>query len=166
MINVSNELKLLEDCYQQFGDKMYVATSGGKDSTVILSLALQINPDIMLIHNPKSETHPLTIKFLYELSQKKLIHYVPGRMMEEFVKSHGLLCQIDGTRISEFTRTDKSNDVIINGQNVSRKDMKSIEQGIWGLTCVYPIYQWLDEDVFQYCHEMHLDLSEEYGDWK
>ena len=156
------ELDLIRDYYSKYGSKMFVATSGGKDSTVILDLALRVNPNITIIHNPKPVTHPDTVQFLYELSQKLEVFYIPSSYMPNFIKRNHLKCQIDGTRISEFNRTDKSSDIIINGQTVSRTEMTNHGEGIWGLENIYPIYDWTDEDVFQYCRDNKLPLSKEY----
>lgn len=159
------ELDLIQKYYDKFGSKMFVATSGGKDSTVILDLALKVNEFITIIHNPKPETHPDTVQFLYELSQKIEVFYIPSKYMPEFINRNKLKCQIDGTRISEFNRTDKSSDIIINGQIVSRTEMTNHGEGIWGLENIYPIYDWTDNDVFQYCRDNKLTLSKEYTEY-
>ncbi len=160
------ELDLIQKYFEKYEFGMFVATSGGKDSTVILDLALKINPEIMIVHNPKHITHPDTVQFLYDISQKNVIHYVPSKMMEQFIKENQLKCQIDGTRISEFDRVDKSADLIINGKTVSRTEMSDHGVGIWGLENIYPIYDWSDDDVFSYCKNHFLPLSREYKEFK
>lgn len=159
------ELDLIQKYFEKYEFGMFVATSGGKDSTVILDLALKINPCITIIHNPKSITHPDTIRFLYDVSQRNIINYVPSSLMEKFIKDNNLKCQIDGTRISEFDRVDKSADLIINGQTVSRTEMKDHGFGIWNLENIYPIYDWSDEDVFNYCKKHKIPLSREYKEY-
>lgn len=160
------ELDLIQKYFEKYVFGMFVATSGGKDSTVILDLALKINPFITIVHNPKHNTHPDTIRFLYDISQTNFINYVPLKFMQQFIRENNLKCQIDGTRISEFDRVDKSADIIINGQNVSRTEMSDHGVGIWGLENIYPIYEWSDDDVFNYCRVNKLPLSREYKEYQ
>lgn len=142
---------------------MYLAYSGGKDSSVILDLALKVNPKILIIHNPKYSTHPDTVVHIYKVSMEHNILLVPFYLMLFFVKNNGLECQIDGTTIEEHNRTGKSSDLIVNGLNVSRKYMKQTNpKGIWDITSIYPIFDWTEQMVFEYLKRNNVKISEEY----
>jgi len=166
MINVSYELRLIEDFVTANHKRIYCATSGGKDSAVIMYLTHLVYPECLFIHNPKPETDPRTVQMLYEYSMKYRILYCRGNEMESVIKSYGFAGQIDGTKRCEWNRSEKSTDVIIDGENVGRDTMNScwIKSGIWGIQNLYPILEWSDEKVFEFCRENDIPLSNEYGD--
>lgn len=145
------------------GHHVYVGHSGGKDSCVVYHLASRLYPDIDLLHTPKPNIHPATKDFVFELAQEKTMFFVPSSNMLFFTLRMGFRVQIDGTREFEHTRTDKSSTHIVDGVDVTRKGMKPVVQnGIFGLTLAYPIYDWTDADVFQYINENKIKLSKEY----
>lgn len=161
---VSKALQLIQVAFNQFGDSLYVGHSGGKDSAVIYTLTKMVNPDVLVVHNAKPSTHPDTIAYLYELCYNQQVHFVPSSETERFIKEKGLKCQVDGTRIAEFNRTDKSAVFIRNGVDVSRTEMTEFEEnGIFGLSLLYPIYDWTDEEVFSFICANNIPLSKEYG---
>jgi len=147
------------------GDKsgVYLAFSGGKDSMVLFDAVTRWYPDVPIIHNPKKETHNLTKKFMYKLSIKNNIYNVPLANMNKIIEMNGFTTQIDGTRRSEFTRTEKSNDVVIGGVSVSRENMPdTVVNGLFGINHIYPIIGWEDEDVYNYIRSYDVDYSMEY----
>lgn len=164
MIDVSYELELIEDFVSVNKKKVYCATSGGKDSAVIMFLTHRVFPECIFIHNPKKETDPRTIKKLYEYSMEYRILYCRGADMEDMIRSNGYLGQIDGTKRCEWDRPYKSTDVIIDGKNVRRDEMNNawISNGIFGIQNLYPILEWSDEKVFEFCRERNISLSDEY----
>jgi 3'-phosphoadenosine 5'-phosphosulfate sulfotransferase (PAPS reductase)/FAD synthetase len=164
MIDVSYELRLIEDFVAANDGKIYCATSGGKDSAVIMHLTHQVFPGCLFIHNPKSETDPRTVQMLYEYSMKYHILYCRGADMQTLITSGGFEGQIDGTKRCEWNRSDKSIDVIIDGKNVRRDEMNAawVVNGIWGIQNLYPILEWSDEKVFEFCRENSIPLSKEY----
>lgn len=167
MINDEIELELIETFVVNNSQRIYCATSGGKDSAVIMHLTSMVYPDCLFIHNPKSETHSNTVEYLYKLGDRYNILYCKGSDMPLIIKKYGFLGQIDGTKRCEWNREGKSTDVIINGESVSRKIMDNnhwINSGIWGIQNLYPILEWSDEKVFEYCKERNIPLSKEYGD--
>lgn len=147
--------------------RIYVGHSGGKDSCVInhlTELAVE-SLDYRVVHTPKANgTHPDTLEFLYyQVCLKQKVDFVPFHEMEQYIRENYLKCQIDGTRRSEFDRGEKSTTVIVDGVDVSREDMsEKVDKGIFGLTLVYPIYDWTDEEVFQYLADNNLPISHEY----
>jgi 3'-phosphoadenosine 5'-phosphosulfate sulfotransferase (PAPS reductase)/FAD synthetase len=163
MKDVEEAIEFIAEFYKQFGEDMYIAYSGGKDSSVILDLALRVDPNMLIIHNPKPITHPETVKHIYKVSQEHRIVLVPMEYMDYFVQTNGFLCQIDGTTIEEWDRVDKRNDIIMDGKNISRKNMPRVnEKGIWGIMSIYPIYEWTEEEVFGYIFSRQIEISKEY----
>lgn len=140
----------------------YIGTSGGKDSVVIMWLSDMIeDTPLPVVHTPKpGVTHPKTVEFLYNMSAKRTILYCPAR---EHAKL-GFKTQIDGTRISEYNRTDgRSTDFVRNGVNVSRSEMTMwVPNGLFGLNFVYPIYDWEDVHVWACIFKHNIPFTEEY----
>jgi 3'-phosphoadenosine 5'-phosphosulfate sulfotransferase (PAPS reductase)/FAD synthetase len=164
MIDFTYELDLIKKFVSATDKQMYCATSGGKDSAVIMYLVSLVYPDCLYIHNPKDDTDPRTISMLYDYSKQYNIIYCHGSKMPDVIKRFGFLGQVDGTKRCEWDRTDKSSDVIIDGINVNRKEMSAhwVTKGIWDIQNLYPILDWSDEKVFTFCYENNIPLSKEY----
>jgi 3'-phosphoadenosine 5'-phosphosulfate sulfotransferase (PAPS reductase)/FAD synthetase len=111
-----------------------------------------------------TEQHPKTLEFLYtDVCKKNKVMFMHSSNMEKFIHDSGLKCQVDGARRSEWDRPGKSSNIIVNGKNVNRKDMPDfVEVGIFGMSLVYPILDWVDEDVFDYLDLHNLPFSDEY----
>ena len=165
---ITQALERIREQYNIHGTGMYVGHSGGKDSCVITHLVHQIFPAVHVIHNSKLEpgkTHTLTLYFLYELSTKFPIMFLGQERMGDYLKKNGLTCQVDGTRRDECGRTLKSDDVIIKGQSVNRADMPGyVEEGIFGQSALYPIFDWTEDEVFAYINLKGIPISKEYDE--
>lgn len=152
---------------------VYLGHSGGKDSAVILTLALIAlkGAKPVIVHTikdsfNKNRTHPDTIRYLYDTVSKwaKVIHFVPEDEMENFRQTSGLKYQIDGTRASEFERLDRSSTLVMDGKEQSREHMGDrTNNGVFGFDFFYPIYDWTDEEVWDYIWFQNIPLSEEYN---
>lgn len=147
---------------------VYVAHSGGKDSVVVHHLAKKVfGQYVPVIHTPKisgfNKVHPATVAFLYEMSAAHGLNIVPFDRMQQFLDDRELSIQIDGTRRSEFDRSDRSADVVINGETISRADMPvHTVGGLFGNESIFPIVDWSDDDVWQYIAEEGIEVTEEY----
>lgn len=173
-IKIHNALFHIRKVLEQPNTLVAVAHSGGKDSQVILHLTKQINPFLPLIHNvkpmlgtsdePLTEMHPATLEFLYTVVAKEnTLTCLHASNMPEFIKESKISCQIDGSRASEYNRKGKSANFIVEGESASREKLRPfIEKGIFGLNICYPIYDWTDEDVFEYIRLNNIPLSKEY----
>lgn len=166
---VERALERIRNAHTTFSNGLYVGHSGGKDSCVVHFLARHmIGESVEAIHTPKvtgfNAVHPFTKDFLYHVSNKNIIHFVPFEQMNAFVDKYQFKCQIDGTRADEFTRTDRSATVIQNGVEVSRDSMTEFtEDGLFGLTMIYPIYDWTTDETWQFIRENEIQVSREYS---
>ena len=150
--------------------KPYIGTSGGKDSVTVHHVfdAWAKSKDhhsfVPIVHTPKpEETHPLTKTFLY--SRQYPITFVPKQHHRPFTERYELTTQIDGSRISEFSRAEsgRSTDFVKDGVNVSREHMTPIvPNGLFGLNFVYPLLNWKDEHVWAYILSQGIPFSDEY----
>ena len=174
---VQEAIERIQKAYDRFGNEMFLGHSGGKDSQVILHLTKQVTDDFIIVHNVKplyydnmnevealTAMYPETLEFLYsEIAGKQAVEFMPATMMEEFLIEADLHCQIDGARIVEGERAGKSANIIRDGENVSRSEMTDFEEkGIFDLSICYPIYDWADEDVFDYLMANDILISDEY----
>lgn len=161
---VEASLLRIGQAVSQFYNGLYVGHSGGKDSVVITHLTRLVCPSVRIVHNPKPDIHPDTKTFIQEMAKIFLIDFVDPNEMQAFLKYHHLTAQVDGTREAEFDRLEKSTTYISNGVDVSRKGMGAFtENGIFGLTLIYPIFDWTDAEVFDYIRCNNLPLSKEYN---
>ena len=162
--------KVAMDRLEEYGNSVgvFVASSGGKDSVVVHHLARKVFGDkVPVIHTPKvtgfNKVHPATITFLYEESAKYGLNIVPFAQMQEFLDTRALYIQIDGSRRSEFDRSDRSADVMINGVLINRADMPvHTTGGVFGNESIFPIVDWSDDDVWEYINEERIAHTEEY----
>lgn len=163
---VDTALERIQELYRSVPDnEIYVGHSGGKDSCAVYNLTKLLIPNVTVIHNTKAITHPLTVNFLYELAQKQKIHFVPVGEMEQFLKSNGLTHQIDGTKACEHDRAERDTTVRIDGVDVSRINMgHKASGGVFDLNLLFPIYDWADEDVFDFLKVCGYPISQEYGE--
>lgn len=162
-------LEKMRDLYDTYF--MYVGTSGGKDSVVVHNITVKwlskyghTNPSLVVIHTTKpNEVHPLTKEFLY--SRPYIIRYVPKDLHVKHVNQFtgGTCIQIDGSRIAESDRDERSTTFVSNGEDISRENMQPIIQnGLFGFTFVYPILYWYDEHVWAYILSENIEFSQEY----
>jgi len=139
--------------------------SGGKDSVVnqwLLSKSIitQLN-EVDIIHTSKpggdNAIHPDTLEFLYQ--RPFPITYWPRALGN----NPKYKTQFDGSRRSEYTRLDRSANFVRNGLHVSRVDMNLIEpNSMFGMTFVFPFFDWSDSDVWACIYKNHLPFSLEY----
>jgi len=122
-------------------NRVYSAFSGGKDSQAVLKLCREAIPTgIPVIHNghPGESVSPdagaLCVK-------EPKAENVP-----RFLAMTDLAGQIDGTR------RDEDKFVVFDGVDIHRSEMPSYttDKGVFGLACLFPLYDWTEEEVFNY----------------
>ena len=160
-------LATLNNAYMTCSDRLYVGHSGGKDSCVVLHLMKQIDPEVKVVHTPKLQDKmlPETLEyFYYSMCQANVVYIVPFEHMDNFIIRNNLMMQIDGSRRDECDRTDRSDDFVKGGENVNRKDLPQfVEEGLFGVPQLYPIYDWTDDEVWRYIKENNIQVSKEYN---
>lgn len=139
-----------------------VGHSGGKDSVVVRHLTDLIDQNIRTFHTPKpygvNSVHPETVKFLYGLD-RPVVHLPAKFNISDYID-----VQIDGTRIEEASRDNgRSTTFVRDGVDVDRKLLTPfVENGLFGISYIYPIYNWTDEQVWAYIIQKELHVSPEY----
>jgi len=182
-MNLENKIKNAIEIIKKYtqGKNFYLGHSGGKDSAVILDLVKKAGfSDLTLIHNVKplyetspnglTDTHIDTLKYLYEnvITDEKVLEviFVEGRNADkqiEIIEKYNFELQIDGTRRYENSRDNKSSTFIWNRKEVNRSELPEyVAMGLFGLSFCYPIYDWADEEVFEYIVKNNIKISKEY----
>lgn len=167
-----NALDFLQNRYDEYGDSLFVGTSGGKDSAVILDLMRRINPHVLVVHNTKgindgslTSMDVRTLKHLYSyVCSISPVIFCKSSNMEFMMQKYDLRMQVDGSREDESTRDGKSTSVVVDGKLVSRANIPWVAEGLFGLKVAYPIKEWTSNDVFDYHKKYSIPLSDEYLD--
>lgn len=157
--------------YAPFGeDGMFCGHSGGKDSVLVRYIVDQaIGDHVLTVHTPKPEgvrnaVHPFTKEFLYALDRPVL--NIPVEMFHDMdvMERFNMVTQIDGTRAAEAERRDgRDVGVVVRGEERSRADMPLyLEDGLFGLQFVYPIFDWTDQQVWAAIFLYDIPFTKEY----
>lgn len=146
-------------------DQWVIGHSGGKDSVVNHWLVSKTEAYEMhklpVVHTSKpggdNAIHPATLEFLYQLPFA--VELWP-RALGMNPKYH---LQFDGSRASEYDRTDRSANFIRDGQSVNRAELPLVvPNSMFGMTFVFPMYDWSDADVWATIFFYNLPFSKEY----
>lgn len=182
---IDSAKKIIEHAFN-VNEKVLVGNSGGKDSTVILELTKMVaaqraantkNSGFVIVHNVKpmlsdsldpvqklTAMHPETLEFLYsEICRNNPVVVMHSSKMAQYLAAYKFTCQIDGARRVEYNRPGKSSEFIMDGKNVNRLELPPyVECGLFDISFAYPIFDWEDKDVFDFCYFHELNLSREY----
>ena len=77
-------LNRIQKAIDEYGDDLYIACSFGKDSMVVLTLALQLKPDIMVLWNNTLNEHSETIRFAKNIINKYHLNFSEMRASVNF----------------------------------------------------------------------------------
>jgi 3'-phosphoadenosine 5'-phosphosulfate sulfotransferase (PAPS reductase)/FAD synthetase len=170
--------KSIRTAFARHGENgVYVGHSGGKDSAVVSWLAEDVfenNDEKPHVIANLTDTEPVMnmIHLLNRAMSKHKKMTLIGPEKHEYgpiVNEFGFEAQIDGTRIDEGTREDKSADVILNGEDVNRDKMDELtdednhnEDGLFGLEVYFPIMNWSTDEVWAFIDHHNIEVSKEY----
>ena len=156
---VDRSLGLIREAYQEFGDRLVVANSLGKDSVAVWHLAKQVSADIRGFIVTTRFKPAETVKFMKEevarypelrvfssddpLPDEKLYQTAPDlcceilkvRPTRRAIEEMGVGCWVTGLRCTEGR---------------TRTDYREIEERDQGLLKLNPILLWHEREVWQY----------------
>lgn len=177
-IKVANAIGRIKTAAELNMGAVFMGHSGGKDSCVIFDLVMKTLGDIYVVHNIKpllgtsgteegalTEMNPDTLNFLYSsVCKNHPVMFFHSSEMPDMLANMNFTCQIDGSRQSESTRLGKSSEFIRNGVSVSRSELTADYNmnGMFGINFSYPIFDWSDDDVFEYINANGIAISQEY----
>lgn len=167
-------------------DGLWVGFSGGKDSQVLLELVKMAGVKYRAVYNVTTNDPPENVYFIrnnypdvefshpkqnfFKIVEKKGLPTRLHRFCCEQLKEGGGIGYVvlTGVRAEESTKRKAYNEVQVYSKRKEHKDRKrkrTIEQMIEnGHRCikgkdkvmVYPILNWTEEDVWQFCTQRHL----------
>lgn len=155
---VDRSLALLREAYQEYGDRLVVANSLGKDSCVVWHLAKQVSPDIRGFIITTRFKPAETIQFMNEelAEYPELVAYssdveLPDKLYEtapdaccdalkveptrRAIRELNVECWVTGLRCTEGR---------------TRTDFQEVEERDPGLIKLNPILIWHEREVWQY----------------
>jgi phosphoadenosine phosphosulfate reductase len=155
---VDRSLKLIQEAYEEYGDRLVVANSLGKDSMVVWDLAKRVSPFIKGFvvttrYKPK-ETVEFMNRLVARYPELKVFRNdepIPDRLFEtdpdrccdilkveptrQAIRQMDVACWVTGLRCTEGR---------------TRTDFQEIEERDKGLIKLNPILIWYEREVWQY----------------
>lgn len=120
---------LIMDWYEQFDGKVYVAFSGGKDSTVLLHIVRSLYPDVPAVFANTGLEYPEIVEFVKTVPNTIITR--PKMSFKEVLDRYGFpLITKEQSRYIEEIRTTKSDyfrDVRLNGKEMRNGRSKSFK---------------------------------------
>jgi phosphoadenosine phosphosulfate reductase len=155
---VDRSLGLIREAYEEYGDRLVVANSLGKDSCVVWDLAKRVSPDIRGFivttrHKPKetvdfmdqlvSEYPELQVyssdvpipERLYETDPDRCCDILKVEPTRRAIEKMNVACWVTGLRCTEGR---------------TRTDFQEIEERDKGLIKLNPILIWYEREIWQY----------------
>jgi len=155
---VERSLHLIREAYEQYGDRLVVANSLGKDSCVVWHLAKRVSPDIRGFIVTTRFKPPETVQFMEEevarhpeLSVFRNDELIP----DELYKDHPDQC-CDLLKVKPTRQAIEEMDVEcwVTGlrctEGRTRTDFQEVEERDTGLLKLNPILIWYEREVWQY----------------
>lgn len=114
---------LIMDWYAQFGGKVYVSFSGGKDSTVLLHIARQVHPDIIGVFDDTGLEYPEIREFVKK--QENIIWIKPKQNFKQVLDKYGypIISKEQSRYISDLRNpnvSEKIKNIRLNGTETRR----------------------------------------------
>jgi phosphoadenosine phosphosulfate reductase len=169
---VKRSRRLLEEAFEEYGDRLVVANSLGKDSSVVWHLARQVNPSVRGFVVTTRFKPPETKAFMEEEMARS-----PG-MLRVFKNDQDIpdeLYKTDPERCCELLKVQPTRQAI-EEMNVScwvtglrctegrtRTDFEELEERDVGLLKLNPILLWYEREVWQYLALYRVPVNPLYG---
>jgi phosphoadenosine phosphosulfate reductase len=155
---VDRALDLIDRAYKEFGDKLVVANSLGKDSCVVWHLAKQVSPKIRGFIVTTRFKPPETKKFMAE----EVARYPELQVFSNEEEIPDKLYETDPDRCCDILKVTPTRQAIqemdvdcwVTGlrctEGRTRTDYKEIEQRDEDLIKLNPILIWYEREIWQY----------------
>jgi len=155
---VERALGLIREAYEEFGDRLAVANSLGKDSVAVWHLAKQVSPNIKGFIVTTRFKPPETVQFMNEEVER-----CPElEIFKNEVEIPGNLYKTDPDRCCDLLKVEPTRQAIaemevecwVTGlrctEGRTRTDYQEIEQRDEGLIKLNPILIWYEREIWQY----------------
>lgn len=185
---ITNARRLIHEQYLKFRDKLVLASSFGKDSTVLLHLALKVYPDIRVIFNNTGVEFKETLDhrdLLVEMWNINFIEIKPPRTFFDIAREHGLpgesrwgqtrepkCCQLLKTKPMRDWILENDAEAILVGILGSESEARlfaSLRDGqvyyaksFWKCWKIHPLLYWTEDDIWEYHSRHNLPINKAY----
>jgi len=168
---VERSLELIERAYDQYSDRLVVADSLGKDSSVVWDLAQRVSPDI--------HGFIVTTRFKPEETKRFMrekVRMYPGKLevYESTAEIPDELYETDPDRCCDILKVDPTRRAIremnaacwVTGlrctEGRTRTDFQEVEERDEGLIKLNPILTWYEREVWQYLALYDVPVNPHY----
>ena len=189
-VKLTETREVIKHHFDEFGDKVAVAFSGGKDSEVVLYLCLQVNPNVPVVFNNTGVEYPETVRFVAKLADEWNLNLVvthPEKSFWDCIERYGFPQQTKWGRWSKGNKVaccywlkEKPMRQIIRQNSYlgyftgetaveSRMRMFAALRGTClhlkreGICKIKPILWWTQEEVWEFIHKEGLPVNEAYA---
>lgn len=184
---VRKALRLIHEQHMRFQDRMVLASSFGKDSTVLMHLTLQMVPDIKIIFNNTGVEFKETLDhrdLLRDLYDFEYIEIKPPRTFFDIAREYGLpgetrsktrepkCCQLLKTKpMRDWIRENNVEAIIVGilGSESYMREFAAVRDGqvyfaksFWDCWKVHPLLYWTEQDVWDYHERYKLPINKAY----
>ncbi len=155
---VDRALALIREAYEEYGDRLAVANSLGKDSVAVWHLAKQVSTHIKGFIVTTRFKPPETVQFMHEEVER----YPELEIFKNEAKIPGDLYKTDPDRCCDLLKVEPTRQAIeemevecwVTGlrctEGRTRTDYREIEQRDEGLIKLNPILIWYEREIWQY----------------
>ncbi len=173
---VKQAIEIIERANEIFGDELAVGFSGGKDSLVILDLALKVNPEISVVFNNTTVEFPETVRYIRKLAKEWKLNLQITRPKKSFmttVKEHGWATYENRWCCTPYKKEptleffkEQGINAEITGtsrtESFYRMHLTPFKVFKDGLIRVNPLYDWNYQEVWEYIHFYNLPYNPLY----
>ncbi len=168
---VDRSLSLIEQAFAEFGDRLVVANSLGKDSSVVWHLAKRVRPEIPGFIVTTRFKPAETKRFMAE----EVARYPELRVFDNDEEIPDRLYATDPDRCCDILKVQPTREAIremdvacwVTGlrctEGRTRTDFKEVEERDEGLIKLNPILLWYEREVWQYLALNQVDVNPLYA---
>lgn len=155
---VDRSLALIEEAYQEHGDRLVVANSLGKDSVAVWHLAKRVSPSIRGFIVTTRYKPPETVKFMHEqvaiYPELKVFKNDSPQPEKLYLSDPDLCCNNLKVEPTRQAVEEMEVDCWVTGlrctEGRTRTDFKETEERDQGLIKLNPILLWQEREVWEY----------------
>lgn len=182
-VKLAETREIIVNHFEEFGDKVAIAFSGGKDSEIVLWLCLQVNPNVPVVFCNTGVEYPETVRFVAQLEDEWGLNIIVTHPIKTFwdcVKQYGFPSPRDKRRCCYWLKEKpmyqqvKSNAYLgtftgITASESWKRMHHARREGIcfhykhWNICKIHPILWWKQSEVWDFMNQERLPINPIYG---
>ena len=168
---VDRALWLIEEAHKEYGNRLVVANSLGKDSVVVWHLAKRVSPDIRGFIVTTRFKPKETVQFMHEQVAK----YPELKVFRNDAEIPGKLYETDPDRCCDLLKVQPTRQAVremnvacwVTGlrctEGRTRTDFQEVEERDPGLIKLNPVLIWYEREIWQYIALNKVDVNPLYA---